>query len=160
MIRLPSFVTALYRRSWLLALTVAVAEVLLVAVVSPMTLAQAPAPPPAPDGAAPVQIPDPLGGVKDPRDLLGRIIGASLGIVGSIALLFFLWGGFLWMTSGGNAERVETGKRTIMWATLGLAIIFLAYAIIKTVLCILTGSCGEGGVSRTSDANVSRTGVP
>lgn len=117
-------------------LTAAAAMLRFAMVTLPVALAQT--------NAAPVPIPDPLGGTKDPRELLGRMIGASLGIVGSIALLFFLWGGFLWMTSGGNAERVEQGKRTIMWATLGLAVIFLAYAIIKTVLCLLTGSCGGG----------------
>ena len=143
---------SLYHRPWVRRVAVAAAASIRFAVAGvPIVLAQT--------TTAPVQIPDPLGGVKDPRDLLGRIIGASLGIVGSIALLFFLWGGFLWMTSGGNAERVELGKRTIMWATLGLAVIFLAYAMIKTVLCLLTGSCG-GFTSSGTGSTSGGTGSP
>jgi hypothetical protein len=63
----------------------------------------------------------------------GRIIGTVLGIVGSLALIMFIIGGFQWMTSGGNQERVKKGRDTLMWSTLGLVVIFAAYAILKFV---------------------------
>ena len=84
-----------------------------------------------------IQLPNPIN-IKDPRDLLGRIIGAVLGLVGSIALVIFIWGGFLWMTSAGNPERVTKGKNAILWATFRLVLIFSSYILVKNVLTALT----------------------
>lgn len=68
-------------------------------------------------------------GQKCVQLIIGNVIRAALGIVGSIALLMMIWGGFLWLTSMGNGEKVEKGKSTLIWATLGLVVIFGAYAI-------------------------------
>ena len=85
---------------------------------------------------------NPLGeGATDVRVVIGRIIKAALGLSGSIALLMFIWGGFLWLTSAGKEEQVEKGKKTLTWATLGLIIIFGAYALTNAVIkAITTGS--------------------
>lgn len=48
-----------------------------------------------------------------PEKLIGNIINAVLGISGSLALLMFIYGGFTWMLSGGNAEKVTKGKWTM-----------------------------------------------
>ncbi|MBU2474388.1 pilin [Patescibacteria group bacterium] len=69
-----------------------------------------------------------------PQALIGKIINAALGIVGSLALVMFIYGGFMWMMAGGNAERVQKGKDTLVWAALGLVIIFSSYALVRFVL--------------------------
>lgn len=79
-------------------------------------------------------IKNPLGSVADPRVLLGKIIGAALGVVGSLALVVFLYGGFTWMTSGGNPDRVRHGRDLIVWAAIGLFVIFASYAMVRFVL--------------------------
>lgn len=83
--------------------------------------------------AATVTLTNPLG-TSDVRTIVGRVISASLSVVGSIALLMFVYGGFLWLTSRGDAKLVTKGKDTMMWAILGLVIIFSAYVIVRTVL--------------------------
>ena len=80
----------------------------------------------------PVTLDDPLG-ETNPQVLIGRVINAVLGIVGSLALAMFIYGGFIWMTAAGNKERVEKGKNVLVWATIGLIIIFSAYAMVKLV---------------------------
>jgi len=35
-----------------------------------------------------------------------------------------IYGGFNWMTAAGNAEKVEKGKQILVWATIGLIVIF------------------------------------
>ncbi|MFA6602069.1 MAG: hypothetical protein WCT02_04400, partial [Candidatus Paceibacterota bacterium] len=45
-----------------------------------------------------VSLTNPLGDLKDPSTLIGKIIGAALGLVGSLALAMFIYGGFIWMT--------------------------------------------------------------
>jgi len=72
-----------------------------------------------------------------PQTLIGRIISAVLGLVGSLALLMFIYGGFTWMTAAGNSEKVEKGKQIILWAVIGLAVIFTSYAMVKFVFTSL-----------------------
>ena len=63
-----------------------------------------------------------------------------LGISGSLALVFFVWGGIIMMTSGGNKARVEKGRDAIIRATVGLIIIFGAFTAVKFMLSILDPS--------------------
>ncbi len=93
-------------------------------------------------GTASVNLTNPLGTGTTPQALIGRIINAVLGIVGSIALAMFIYGGFTWMTSSGNSEKVQKGKDILIWAALGLVVIFASYALVKFV--IFTAIKGEG----------------
>ena len=82
---------------------------------------------------------NPLGSVSTPQALIGTVINSILGIVGSIALLFFVYGGLIWMTSSGNAEKVKKGRDTLVWAAVGLVVIFSAYGLTRYVLTVVTG---------------------
>ncbi len=66
--------------------------------------------------------------------IIGRVVNAVLGIVGSIAFLMFFYGGVLWMTAAGNEAKVKKGRDTIVWAVMGLIAIFAAYAIVNFIL--------------------------
>ena len=70
--------------------------------------------------------------------LLGKIINSVLGIIGSLALVMFIYGGATWMLSAGNQEQVTKGKNILIWAALGLVIIFTAYALVRFVLTTIT----------------------
>lgn len=83
------------------------------------------------------QLDNPLG-ETDIRLIIGRVISALLGISGAIALLMFVWGGMLWLTSGGNDTRIKKGKDTLLWATIGLVVIFTSYAIVRAIITALT----------------------
>jgi len=72
----------------------------------------------------PVTLTNPLGTGVTPQIFIGRIIKAILGIVGSLALVMFVYGGFNIMTAAGTAEKVEKGKQILVWATIGLIVIF------------------------------------
>jgi hypothetical protein len=86
-----------------------------------------------PGDPAPIKITNPLGDEVTPQKLIGKIIEAALGIVGSIALLMFIYGGFTWMLAAGNAEAVSKGKNILIWSVIGLVIIFSSYALVKFV---------------------------
>ncbi len=82
---------------------------------------------------------NPLGeGSNDPRLLIGRLIAAVLSIVGSLALLMFLYGGLIWITSMGESDKVMKGKKILIWATLGLVIVASAYVIVNAIILGLT----------------------
>lgn len=65
----------------------------------------------------------------DVRVVIVNIINLALSFLGLIAVILILWGGFKWMTAGGNDESVEAAKKIIIAAVIGLAIILSAYAI-------------------------------
>ena len=72
-------------------------------------------------------------GATTPQQLVGQAIKGVLGIVGSLALAMFIYGGFVWMLAGGSAEKVQKGKNVLVWAAIGLVVVFSAYALVKFV---------------------------
>lgn len=83
------------------------------------------------------------GTCRSVNDLLQLIINFASGlfmILGSFAFAFFVYGGFKMIISMGNAEMVETGKKTMIAAALGLVVATLAYTAIDLMLDILNVS--------------------
>lgn len=60
---------------------------------------------------------------------VGGIISAAAGLLGIIALAIIVYGGFLWMTSGGNEESVGNAKKVMVAGVIGIIIVTLSYAI-------------------------------
>lgn len=89
--------------------------------------------------AAPAKItlPNPLG-TTNILDLGARLIQAGLGIAGSLALLFFIYGGFLWLTSGGSPDKIKKGRDVFLWSVVGLVIIFSSYIMVDFVIKAIT----------------------
>lgn len=81
-------------------------------------------------------LPNPLP-VEDPNQIIVNVIKAFLGILGALALVIFIYGGFLLLISGGNTELVSKGKRTLVWAIIGLAIILSSYGIVSYLFDVI-----------------------
>ena len=82
-----------------------------------------------------VSLKNPLGeGRTDINAILGDIVKAALGILGSITFLVFVFGGFTWLIAAGNPEKIKKGTQTMVWAVIGLFIIFGSYGILSLVL--------------------------
>src|SRR3989339_1404949 len=65
-----------------------------------------------------------------------------LGIVGSLALLFFVYGGVTMIISAGSSEKVEEGKTILKNAIIGLVIVFVSWTIINFTLISLGYNTG------------------
>ncbi|MBI4433437.1 hypothetical protein HY632_01570 [Candidatus Uhrbacteria bacterium] len=61
--------------------------------------------------------------------VVANIIRISLSLVGILLVAYLVFGGYKWMTSGGESKEVEEAKTIIRNAVIGLAIILLAYSI-------------------------------
>ncbi len=59
----------------------------------------------------------------------GVIVNIVLSLVGVLFMIMLILGGILWMTAGGNEQKLERAKSTITRAIIGLAVVLLAYAI-------------------------------
>ena len=68
--------------------------------------------------------------------VIGSIITGILVIAVVVALLFLIWGGFKWITSGGDKTKVQTARDTIIAAIIGLIIAFLAFFIIRVLMSV------------------------
>lgn len=75
---------------------------------------------------------------SDLREILGERMETILFFLGSIVLLVFVVGGFTWLTSAGNPEKIKKGMNTMLYAMIGLFVIFSSYAILNTVISGLT----------------------
>ena len=73
-------------------------------------------------------------GTADLESTVVNIIQWVLGFLGLIAVIFILYGGFLWLTSGGNEDKISKAKKTITAAVVGLIIVLLAWAIVIFVV--------------------------
>ena len=73
-------------------------------------------------------------GRKDIRETAAEIINVSLGLLGIIAVVIILIGGFQWMTAGGNEDKVGEARKRIFAGIIGLAIILSAWAVARFVL--------------------------
>lgn len=80
----------------------------------------------------------PVGDVDIPT-LIGIIINAVLGIVGSIALIMFIYGGFLMLISQGDPAKIKKGKDALIWSVLGLVVIFGSYIFVNYIIIGLSG---------------------
>ena len=61
--------------------------------------------------------------------MIGNIIRIVLTLLGVVVLVLVVYAGFLWMTAGGDTEKVKTAKTMLTNAIIGLALILAAYAI-------------------------------
>lgn len=69
-----------------------------------------------------------------------NILNAVIGILGLVAVIFIIIGGVNYMTSTGEAAKLEKAKKTILYAVIGLGVCVLAFAIVNFVANILNNS--------------------
>ena len=81
-------------------------------------------------------------GTTDIRSGVMNIVRYLLGFLGVIAIIIILYGGFDWLTSAGNEEKVGQAKKIITAGIIGLIIIFVSYAIAAFVITQLMTATG------------------
>ncbi|MDD4900549.1 MAG: fibronectin type III domain-containing protein [Patescibacteria group bacterium] len=86
----------------------------------------------------------------DPRVVVANIIRIALGFLGIIAVGLIIYAGWLWMTAGGEADKIEKAKKILTGAVIGLIIILASFAIASFILNSLlgatTGGQGDGTI--------------
>jgi hypothetical protein len=82
------------------------------------------------------------GGNNDPKAAAVSIVQYLMTFLGIIAVVIILWGGFQWLTAGGNEDKVGSAKKTIIAGVIGLIIIIAAFAIVTIVVGFATNIVG------------------
>lgn len=78
-----------------------------------------------------------LKGETDIQKIVSRIIDVVLGLLGLIFLILILVGGFQWMTSAGEPEKIKKARGLLTNAVIGLLIISAFYAITQFVFSLI-----------------------
>ncbi len=83
---------------------------------------------------SPTNIQEATGGEGSFRTLARTIINFFLYFLGFLATAMIIYGGILYVTSGGQDEQTGKAKKILMYAIVGIIIILLSFAIVNTVI--------------------------
>jgi len=78
------------------------------------------------------------------EETIAEIINVALSLLGIVAVVIILIGGFKWMTSGGDETKVGDARKFIFAGVIGLAIIMSSWALATFVLSKLAGATETG----------------
>ena len=81
-------------------------------------------------------------GREDIRVVIAKIIQVVFGLIGIIMLVIVVYAGWLMMTSGGSEEKMLKGRKYIINATIGLAIMLSAITITQFLINALANATG------------------
>lgn len=82
---------------------------------------------------------DPPTSMNTTQDLVASITNWLLGVTSGIVILFLIIGGIMYMTSRGNQEGIDRGKKIITYSVIGLVVILISYSIITALNKIIFG---------------------
>ena len=71
---------------------------------------------------------------KSLPDIVAFIINVFSWIIGAVSVIMIIYGGFRYITSGGDQNGVKAGKDTILYAIIGLIVVALVQVIVNFVL--------------------------
>jgi uncharacterized membrane protein len=81
------------------------------------------------------------------QSIVNNVVNIFSWIVGIVSVIMIIFGGFKYITSGGDSNGVTSAKNTILFAIVGLVIVALAQVIVKFVI-------GTVSDATTTDATV------
>lgn len=81
----------------------------------------------------------------DLEAIITQIIQWFFYVIGIVALLAFLYTGFLFFTSGGDTEKTTKAKNMALYAILGVVVALVGLVIMNYIISVL-GTASEGVV--------------
>ncbi|KKS94359.1 MAG: hypothetical protein UV70_C0002G0068 [Parcubacteria group bacterium GW2011_GWA2_43_13] len=89
---------------------------------------------------------------------IARVINIFLGFLGLIALILIIYAGIIWMTSGGNQDKISQAKKIMINGVIGLAIILGAAVIANFIFWLIGRATGHDLGSDTGSPPVTCIG--
>jgi len=71
--------------------------------------------------------------IDTPTNFVGWLLPNMIGVVGGIAFLLMLYGGFIIITSSGDPEKVKAGQETITSAIAGLLFAIFSLFLLRLI---------------------------
>lgn len=92
-------------------------------------------------------------------DTIATLLTILSWIVGALAVIMIIIGGFRYVTSGGKQESVSSAKTTIIYAVVGLVIVALAQIIVHFVLNNVNNPTPSSSTTSTPSTNTLSPGA-
>src|SRR3990172_628449 len=70
-------------------------------------------------------------------EIVQRLVNWLLILAGVLAVIYLVYGGVLYITAGGDAEKATKGRTAVINAVIGIVIILLAIVIVNWVMSIV-----------------------
>jgi|GEM_PF-1538013 len=95
----------------------------------------------------------------DLKSFVLKIVNFALTFLGLLAVLIVIYGGVLYVTSGGEEEKTGKGKKAITYASIGILIVLGSYAFVNTIIKGAgAGETGPDGQIAGADGSVGSPG--
>lgn len=76
------------------------------------------------------------------QTFIRAIISMLVTLAGLVAVAYFVWGGFRYITSSGSPDALEGAKKTLMFSAIGLVIVLGAYMLMNIITELATTAFG------------------
>ncbi len=76
---------------------------------------------------------NPTARISSINKIFSVLLNLALGIGAVIFLFYAIYGGYLWITSGGDAEKIKKAWNNFTFSVLGLILIFASLLITKLI---------------------------
>ncbi|MBU0647551.1 pilin [Patescibacteria group bacterium] len=70
-------------------------------------------------------------------DLIFRIFEFTYTFAGIVLVAYIIYGGFLYITAGGNEEKIKQGQKAVTSAIIGFVLVLAAAIILRTIKTVL-----------------------
>lgn len=74
------------------------------------------------------------------RNVFQTVVNTLLFIIGAVSVIMLIFGGFRYVTSGGDSNAVTSAKNTILYAVIGLVVALLAWGVLDFVITSITNN--------------------
>ncbi len=72
------------------------------------------------------------------------MVNYVIGFLGLVAVLYGIYGGFLYLTAAGNDEQIKKAKTIFKQVAIGMLIVFLSYSVVTFFMGVIDS--GASGV--------------
>jgi hypothetical protein len=73
--------------------------------------------------------------------VFGLVVNWLLLLAGTVSLFFVISSGISYITSGGDQKKLDSARKTLTYAIIGLVIIFISFLIIRFIAYVTGASC-------------------
>jgi hypothetical protein len=87
-------------------------------------------------GGVPITLPNPLS-ANDFTTVVGQVINFLYLVAVPLTAIMALVGGFQMITSSGNPEQFSKGRKTLMYAVIGFAVVIISGGVVSIIKNIL-----------------------
>jgi len=70
---------------------------------------------------------------NDPVGFVAKFYGIGLGLIGGVAVLFIIYGGYIILSSRGDPQNLNKGKSYITYAIIGLLLAIFGFVFVQII---------------------------